>query len=126
MKKLFLFLCVSFVSSICAKDLVKVNFAVLRNGQIKHGSTYVIKEDGTNIVYQDELTYIEADVVEITKTHIILRCLVSTASPANRGMLVARGMPRLEITLTDGLGMASLNCDGQDEHFMLIASVCSC
>lgn len=124
MKKLFLFLCV--MSNLCAKDLAKVNIAVLRGAQIRHGLTCVLKNDVTNIVYQDEQTYIEADIVEITHSHVILRCLVSTASPANRGMLVTRGMPRIEIPLIDGLGMASLNCDGKDEHFMLIASVCLC
>lgn len=126
MKNLFLFLCLGYMSGICAADLVKVNIAIVRNNQITHGNTCVIKDTGTNIVYEDERTYIEADVIEITDTNIVLRCLVSTASAENRGMLVVRGMPRLTIPLSKGLGMASLNCDGKDEHFMLIACVSPC
>lgn len=125
MKKLFLFLCISFISTLMhAVPLAKVNVAVVRNNQIKHGPTIIVQDNSTNIAYQDERTYIEVDVVEISETQIVLRCLVSTASEANT--LVVRGMPRLTIPINDSLGMASLNCDGKDEHFMLIACVCPC
>lgn len=126
MKKIMLLVCLISCAHVFAKDVAKVNIAVLRNNQITHGNTCVVKDSGTNIAYEDEHTYIEADVIEITDTHIVLRCLVSTASAENRGMLVVRGMPRLMIPLSKGLGMASLNCDGKDEHFMLIACVSPC
>ena len=126
MKRLALVSCMLIVNAVFAKDVAKVNVAVLRNNQMTHGKTSIIKDDTTNIAFEDERTYIEMDVLEITETQIVLRCLVSTASAENNGMLVVRGMPRLVVPLQENLGMASLNCDGKDEHFMMIVSVCPC
>lgn len=107
-----------------AKELAKVNVAILRDSFITHGKTCIINDTDTNIVYEDERTYIEMDIVEIATEYVMLRFLVSTAAPDSNGMLMVRGMPRLMIPINNGLGMASLNCDGKDEHFMLIASIC--
>lgn len=126
MKKILLLLCVMVASNLFAKDVAKVNIATLRSNQMIHGETTIINDDTSNVVFEDERTYVEMDVLEITPTQMVLRCLVSTASAENNGMLVVRGMPRLVVPLHKGLGMASLNCDGKDEHFMLIASVCPC
>ncbi|GMU19098.1 MAG: hypothetical protein AMXMBFR12_02900 [Candidatus Babeliales bacterium] len=124
MKKIILLVCLISGASSFAKELAKVNLAILRDNFITHGKTCVINDTDTNIVYEDERTYIEMDIVEIAPEYIMLRCLVSTAAPDSNGMLVVRGMPRLMIPINNGLGMASLNCDGKDEHFMLIASIC--
>jgi hypothetical protein len=124
MKKLLLVSCVLIANVVFAKDLAKVNVAVLRNNQMTHGKTSVVKDCNTNIAFEDERTYIEMDILEITETQMVIRCLISTASAENNGMLVVRGMPRLVVPLQKNLGMASLNCDGNDEHFMLIVSVC--
>lgn len=126
MKRIFLFLCVMVINNLFAKDVAKVNVAALRNNQMIHGQTIIVNDDITNIVFEDERTYIEMDVLEITQTQMVLRCLISTASAENNGMLVVRGMPRLIVPLHKDLGMASLNCDGKDEHFMLVVSVCPC
>lgn len=125
MKKL-LFLCVLFAYNVFAKDVAKVNLAVLRNNSITHGTTCVISDTNSNIAFEDERTYVEVDVIEMNSDHMMLRCLISSASAENNGMLVVRGMPRLMVPLSKGLGMASLNCDGKDEHFVLIVSVCPC
>jgi hypothetical protein len=126
MKRLLLLSCVLIANAAFAKDVAKVNIAVLRNNQMIHGKTSIINDDVTNIVFEDERTYIEMEMLEITQSQMVLRCLISTASAENNGMLVVRGMPRLVVPLQNDLGMASLNCDGKDEHFMLIVSVCPC
>lgn len=125
MKNLFFISLMLFICSFaCATQKVKINTAVLRNSKIVHGNTSIMESNRTNVIYQDERTYIEADVIEITTNHIIVRFLISSAD--SRGMLIARGMPRLTIPLSNGLGMASLNCDGNEEHFTLIFSACPC
>lgn len=105
-----------------AATKIKLNVAVLRNNNITHNPTHELVDGSANLVYQDSSTYLEVDLVETTAEHILLRCFVSSAEP--NGMLIMRGMPYIKISLTNGLGMASLNCDGKDEHFTLIMCAC--
>lgn len=126
MNKLLIF-CLAACASIsfARAAAVKVNIAVVRNGQIAHGQTCTVSDESTTVVYQDGCTYIEADLIAVTAENIMLRCLVSTSSESNR-MLVVRGVPRVMIPLVNGLGMMSLNCDGDNEHFLLVISACPC
>lgn len=126
MKKIIVLLLLISCANVFAKNVAKVNVAILRNNQINHGATKIIADADTNIIFEDERTYIEADLLESTDNQMTLRCLISTASAENRGALVVRGMPRLIIPMSNGLGMASLNCNGPDEQFMFVVSICPC
>lgn len=121
MNKLFFAACLSIITPIAwAAQQIKINGAVLRNNKITHGATYIIEDNRTNMIYQDTQTYIEAEIVEVTQTHLVLRCFISSVDASR--LLIMRGMPRVEIPLSNGLGMSSLNCDGKEEHFTLILS----
>lgn len=105
------------VGTACAK--VTVQMAVLRNGVVNSGVPTVLEQKKEHVrIFQDEKTYIEAELFSENNDTILIVCTVATK--CETGAFVVRGMPRMTISIKDGMGMTSMNGNGRDENFMMI------
>lgn len=72
-------------------------------------------------VYQDNTTYIEAELVSEQDQMPLVRLYYATKNDA--GMFVIRGVPQISTSLVQGLGIASIQCDFPGETFMLVVAM---
>ncbi len=119
-----LFVCALLGSISCltnAADCVKVTMSVMRNQSVNHSSTHTLQKGmPAEIIYMDTSTYVEAEIVSLSPEEVEFMLLISSRS--ENGAFVVRGMPKMTVHLTQGLGMSSLNCNGRDEQFTLLAA----
>lgn len=112
-----------FMLSTCAtaQVAIKANFAIARGSKVSHSATKIVSCNVPTLAYQDDRTYVEAELLEINDQEIILRLLIG--SKLENNPFTMRGMPKISVPITQGLGMTSMNCDGKEEHFTIIISV---
>ncbi len=122
MKKIFVCALMATIASVaCGLDRVKITMSVMRNQNVNHAATLTLQKGmPAEIIYMDASTYVEAEIVSLTPDCVELLLLISSRS--ENGAFVVRGMPKMTVHLQDGLGMSSLNCNGRDEQFALIAA----
>ncbi len=104
-----------------ANAIINFDIAIVRNRAISISDTVSLHpaERGKKVL-EDSNTYIEVELVTEKADEAVVQCMVATKDEKN--MFIVRGMPRLTVPLKNGLGMASLNCDGDAEHFMIVVA----
>ena len=120
MKKSFLILALLLIAS-CAQAKINLEVAIMRNNVMNMSEVIQLECTKDPIkVYQDDLTYIEVELISEQNDTVLVGFIVATKGENNSYMV--RGMPRLTLSLKKNLCMGSLNCDGRGEHFILIAA----
>lgn len=104
-----------------AHGAVLLEVAVVRDRTFNSGEPILVTVgQRSKKILENENTYIEAELMTENADEATVQCMVATKNDKN--MFVVRGMPRLVVSLKNGLGMASLNCDGDAEHFMIVVA----
>lgn len=105
-----------------AQAKINLNVAVMRNGMINIAQARSIEINRTSVeVYRDDNTYIEAELITEKDSMPLVRFIVATKNET--GSFVVRGTPQLSTSIANGLGMASLQCDGRGESFTLVMAI---
>jgi len=108
---------------ISVTSYAKINFdlALLRGTQLIFQPALALTAGQKPIkVYQDDATYIEAELADEHSDTPRVKLTVSTRS--ENGMFLVRGMPEITASLEKDLVMSSIQCNSpQDNFVMLIA-----
>lgn len=102
----------------------KVHFdvAILRgtNLSVQNAVTLVLGEKPVR-AYQDDTTYVEVELLEEAQDMPRVKLTVSTKN--EHGMFLVRGMPQVTSNIVQGLGMSSIQCNSQNENFLLLVAM---
>lgn len=102
----------------------KINFevALLRGAGLAFQSAITLIAGQKPIrAYQDDTTYIEAELLSETDDMPHVRLTVATKS--EHGMFLVRGMPEVTSNIVQGLGMASIQCNSPHDNFTLLVAM---
>jgi len=116
--------CALSLLAVVSHTQAKINLAVavMRNGGINIASARSIEINRTSMeVYRDDTTYIEAELMSEKDSMPLVRFIIATKNET--GSFVVRGTPQLSTSIANGLGMATLQCDGRGESFTLVMAV---
>jgi hypothetical protein len=105
-----------------AAATINCSIAIIRNGDVVLGSPVLLELQARPVkAYQDELTYIEAELVSESDNMPMIKLTVATKNET--GTFAVRGVPRISTALVNGMNMASLKCDSAQEKFTLMIAV---
>lgn len=104
-----------------ASAKIDLSTAIVRDETVKTGQNLILELDQREMCYQDETTYLEAELIEETAESAIIQFTVATKNES--GAFMVRGLPKLPIDLKDLPNTASLRCEGPGESFTLVATV---
>ena len=113
--------CLLLVASFSYAD-VNFKLALVRNGFVNIGSAVPLALGQPPAkVYQDTLSYIEAELLSEKDDNPHIQFTVATKNET--GNFIVRGMPQAVMVIGDGIGMSSVQCDSKNESFTLIFAV---
>ena len=104
-----------------ASAKIKISVGIVRNESVNTAANIILELDQRELCYQDETTYLEAELLEETKENVLIQFTVATKNET--GAYMVRGLPKLSIPMNVEIpASASLRCDGPSESFMLVAT----
>ncbi len=90
---------------------------------LETGKKLTLEVGQRDLCYQDETSYIEAELLEENAEQILLQFTVATKNET--GAYMVRGLPKFSFTLNPGSEVmnGSMRCDGPSESFDLVVTV---
>ncbi len=115
-------LCLSVLFSGATYSKIHFDLALLRGNNMSFQSAVTLAVGERPIkAYQDENTYIEAQLIE-EKDHMP-RVKLTVSTKNEHGMFLVRGMPEVVANVTPGLCMSSIQCNSAQDNFVLLVAM---
>ena len=118
----FLALSILIIANV-ANAKINLSLGIMRNDSVSTAANIQLNVDQRELCYQDEVTYIEAELLEESAETVLIQFTIATKNET--GAYMVRGLPKLSFNIDaeTKTGTSSLLCDSPAESFNLIATI---
>jgi len=107
----------------CASAKINISLGLMRNDTLSTAANIQLEVDQRALCYQDEATYIEAELLEENADSALVQFTIATKNET--GAYMVRGLPKLQFMFDaeTKIATSSLRCESQADTFNLVATM---